>query len=606
MIRILNARVLRRLRGMRDESGIAMVTVIGIGSVLALLIIAATATAVGSLTKSSNDSNWNAALAAAYAGIEEYQNRISDEPAYVKYGNPASVFSNPTGVAASAASVQLPPAVQENLAFGLGEGGTWATVPGSGGASSFRYEVDNSLYSTTGTIRLRSTGMVGTSTRSIVANLRQTGFIDFLYFTDFEISDPDVRGMSVNPPTAPSCTIVHAWAPGGSSRGCTAIQFGTSDIVRGPLHSNDTMRLCGARFEGVVTTGNPSGAFDRPSGCAASTFTEGPPVYSPSIAMPPTNSELKKETRSDLKDADVPRPGCLYTGPTRIQFISGGRMIVRSPWTQFTNTTGATGAVGNNANAAQCGSPTALQSAAGATVPVPENNVIYVQNVPLSGANGRATTVTQNSSPARCWSITGAALSNNLSFSQNVVGYPMANETPPRTGTDADASYGCRNGDVFIEGQLSGGAVTVAAENYVYVTGNITYANAEHDMLGLVGNNAVWVYNPMRVVGSAYTPLLGANRTISAAMLSVAHTFAVQNYNVGGSRGTLTVNGAIAQRFRGPVGTTAPHGYDKSYNYDGRFRYTAPPKFLSPVTTTYGVNIWVEVSPAFSADGRAR
>jgi hypothetical protein len=29
----------------------------------------------------------------------------------------------------------------------------------------------------------------------------------------------------------------------------------------------------------------------------------------------------------------------------------------------------------------------------------------------------------------------------------------------------------------------------------------------------------------------------------------------------------------------------------------------APPKYLSPVTTTYGVSVWVEVSPVFQSTG---
>ena len=101
------------------------------------------------------------------------------------------------------------------------------------------------------------------------------------------------------------------------------------------------------------------------------------------------------------------------------------------------------------------------------------------------------------------------------------------------------------------------------------------------------------------------------NRTVEAAILSVAHTFGVQNYQYGGNRGTLTVTGAIAQKFRGPVGTgpgtgSVTTGYGKNYSYDERFRYSAPPKFLSPVTTVYGVTVWVEISPVFDPDGSYR
>jgi hypothetical protein len=76
----------------------------------------------------------------------------------------------------------------------------------------------------------------------------------------------------------------------------------------------------------------------------------------------------------------------------------------------------------------------------------------------------------------------------------------------------------------------------------------------------------------------------------------------VQNYDRG-DRGTLTVFGAIAQKFRGSVGLASGAGYSKDYQYDTRFRSTAPPKFLTPVSTTYGVTQFATVPAAFTASG---
>ena len=53
--------------------------------------------------------------------------------------------------------------------------------------------------------------------------------------------------------------------------------------------------------------------------------------------------------------------------------------------------------------------------------------------------------------------------------------------------------------------------------------------------------------------------------------------------------GTLTVNGAIAQKFRGAVGTTGGTGYIKDYNYDDRLRYQEPPHFFDPVQSAWHV-----------------
>jgi hypothetical protein len=179
-------------------------------------------------------------------------------------------------------------------------------------------------------------------------------------------------------------------------------------------------------------------------------------------------------------------------------------------------------------------------------------------------------------------------------------------ESTPYTGSYVASSYkhyDCRAGDVFIEGQMSG-QMTVAADNFVYITGDLTYRDKSSDVLGLVGNNAVFVYNPVHQTGSSSWTALGStgDREIDAAILSVAHTFQVQNYSWG-DRGDLVIFGALAQKFRGTVGTAAGSGYTKDYEYDTRFRNIAPPKFLTPTSTTYGVTQIASVPAAFLATG---
>ncbi|MGW6130589.1 hypothetical protein ACWFNE_11240 [Cellulomonas sp. NPDC055163] len=577
--------LVRRARAQEPESGMAMILVIGISAVLAIFMVAAVSFAVGTQRSSRKTQDWSGAIAAAYAGVEEYQSRLANDTTYFQYGNPAATFS-------AGGSVSLPPGASTNAAFGLGAAGTWATVPGSGGEAKFRYEVDNSKYYTDGTLRLRSTGLAGGETRTIVADLKQQGFIDFLYFTDYEILDPELENQDL------ALCARYAWAGRTYSSSCSEIAFGSSDDINGPAHSNDAIRICDSRFRGTVTTAyNPaSGAkyIKRNSTnatCSGQVFDlPGYPAYSPVLPMPATNSQLKKETRSDLS-LDVPRPGCLYTGPTEIVFNSSGTMTVRSPWTKKTNVVGDSPTTGSTP--AACGTPGTgsgqLGSATGQTITVPENNVVYVQNVPTNTTDPNYSA----SPPSGLSTSTGANGKNGL-------GYPITNEVTPYAATAARPAYGFKNGDVFVKGTLQG-KVTVAAENYVYVVGDVKYADAQRDLLGLVGNNAVFVWNPLN---SSDTSLVGGTgRRIDAAILSVAHTFQVQNVrNGGGARGTLVVNGAIAQKFRGIV-RSGTNGYTKDYNYDERFRYTAPPKFLSPVTTTYGVNVWVEVAPVFAPTG---
>jgi hypothetical protein len=66
----------------------------------------------------------------------------------------------------------------------------------------------------------------------------------------------------------------------------------------------------------------------------------------------------------------------------------------------------------------------------------------------------------------------------------------------------------------------------------------------------------------------------------------------VQNHDEGADLGTTTVNGVIAQKWRGPVGTggSGGTGYLKDYNYDTRLRHASPPHALSPFETEFKVN----------------
>lgn len=581
-------RKLLRARLGRSDEGFALIMVIAIGAVLMILATIAVSSAISGTMKARQDQSWGAALSAAYAGIDEYQSRLSNDSFYVQYGNPDADFSD-SDSDPDTGSLTLPTGTQANSAFGIGTSGTWATVAGTGGtgqgpAAKYRYEVNTEDYFDTGIIQVRSTGLVNGVTRSIIADLRQTGFIDFLYFTDFEIQDPEVSGES-------SSCVKYEWA--GRSSGCGDIRFASSDVINGPVHTNDTLLICEATFNGTVTTSNSvdkgSGRlYIRDSGCGSANFNSGGLAYAPTIGMPDTNGAMKRETRSDLTTDGVPNPGCLYTGPTSIVFNADGTMTVKSPWTKKTQITGDPPTGGSTP--AMCGTTTALRSSSGATITVPDRNLVFVQNVPTVSSDPNY----WSTQPVTCKGANGWTKGNSL-------GYPINNEDV------SSSAYGCKNGDVFVKGTVKG-QVTIAAENYVYVTGDIEYKDSSTDILGLVGQNAVWVWNPVNGSGNS---LLGNNgRTIEAAVLSVGHTVQVQNFRDGGNRGTLHITGAIAQRFRGPVGTGnssgVVSGYAKDYNYDPRLKYTAPPKFLSPVTTTYGVTTWMDTSAAMNPDGSYR
>jgi hypothetical protein len=553
------------------EEGMALITVIL--ALMAMLALSATAVAygVGSQTLSRRDQNWNAALAAAEAGVDDFVFRLNENSNYFQYN-----------------AANLPP--DGNLAFA-----DYVPVPGGNTISKFRYSTNTSNLAVDGTILITSTGQVGDVRRSVQSTLRRRTFLDYLYYTDYETLDPALytgpryTGDSTYTPAqaATNCSR-YAYASPTRGSGCVEINFISADAVNGPLHSNDSFLVCGTpHFNGNTSTSwnkSTQPRYRTNSGCSGNNpvfANPGDPRYLPNLAMPPSNSAIKAETAAG-------KGGCLFTGPTNIIVNSDGTMTTTSPFSKQVNG----GCVKNGTGA------------------LPTNGVIYVQSVPSATTDPNYTAGCPYSSPA----------------------HPL----PTSIVTNDANQYACRDGDVFIQGQLNG-QLTVAAASNILITGNLTYngGTSGTSLLGLVANNFVHVRHPVRLQTTVYNPpvnsqpsgcgspwdrtdyvtnssgryvqricsdnLTGAqsNPTINAAILAVNHSFEVQYWNRGDDLGTLSVTGAIAQRFRGPVGTnsggTVVTGYAKNYVYDQRLRYLSPPKFLDPVASAWGVAVWREI-----------
>ena len=160
---------------------------------------------------------------------------------------------------------------------------------------------------------------------------------------------------------------------------------------------------------------------------------------------------------------------------------------------------------------------------------------------------------------------------------------------------DYNNPAGCA--DLHIQGSYAQ-SLTIAAENDIVVRGNLTHSG--NALLGLIPNNFARIYHPvtnrsgLSCTNSSSTP---TNITVDAAILTLTHSLIVDNYFCGSSLGTLTVNGAIAQNFRGPVGTGGGTGYIKSYNFDERLLYTNPPYFLAPVQAPWDLMRFTEQVP---------
>jgi len=541
------------------DDGLAMIMVILLGTMLVALSVVGLQLAEGSRTLSRHDQDWNGSLSASEGGIDDYIHRLNENANYWVYS-----ASNP--------------APDGNTAFT-----GYTSIPGIATSSMYRYGADTTRLALDGTIKLTATGKVRGVKRTVQATLRRRTFIDYLWFTDFETLDPGLySGTPFTPAQAQTYCAKYYYGGSGIQRDepnridfvgdsdangayCSDIQFISQDNVNGPLHSNDAILVCGTpHFNGDTSTSWNTAAPRYRDNCPTShpvLATNGDPRYLVPLTMPPSNAAVQSET---VPLSGGTGGGCLYTGPTKIVLNASGTMTVTSPFSKNTNN----------------GCPT------NGTGSLPVNGVIYVQNVPATVSDPNYT----NGCP---YNVRYSAADP---FRTHPLGYPIANDV---------TSYGCRNGDVFIEGTLKG-QLTVAAANNVVVTWNLQYNNiAGSDLLGLVANNDVQIYHPVDNNGNNLNVKTGPNRTfqnptVQAAVLSVNHSFRVQNWNVGSPLGTINLTGAIAQRFRGAVGTSSGNppviqsGYAKGYVYDQRLKYLSPPKFLDPVASAWGVAVWKE------------
>jgi hypothetical protein len=136
-------------------------------------------------------------------------------------------------------------------------------------------------------------------------------------------------------------------------------------------------------------------------------------------------------------------------------------------------------------------------------------------------------------------------------------------------------------------------SMTLGSEDDILIDGDLLASEAK-PVLGLIANRFVRVKHD---VSGACGDNVNArtNYRIEAAMLALKDSFVVDNYQCGNALGTLTVFGAIAQKFRGPVGTgdpttgTVTTGYAKNYIYDKRLRYRSPPFFLDPISAAWRI-----------------
>ena len=522
------------------ERGAALLMVLGTLMVISLVLLATLAYAVQTATPTRRDQDAKTALAAAQAGIDEYVSRLTANDNYWQLGDTDTT----------------------NLAFGAG-----ATIPGTGSSGAkFTYHLLSTAATTAsdGVIRLQSTGTSSPGShdavsRTMIATLQVRGFLSYVYLSDVEVVDPSILGN-------PAACANYYYAGRDVTAGCNNIQWAGGDTVHGPLHSNDALQINGAvnftdaRTESSWPALNGSASAKTWWGTQAPPLANHAPVYAAAVSLPVGNATLLQYVSPDVDgSAATPAgPGCYYQGATEFVF-NGTSMNVRSPMTSRADTPARCLNYVNRAN---------WQT----ITPIPP--VIYV-DAATSGA---------------C--VTG----NTAAFTYPEAGNSYAAGASTAVSWGDSPNYNCMRGSAYVRGQASS-LLTVAAADDVVITGDITLDSLTGStVIGLVAGNCVWVHHPVDNWGNN---LLGTPpTTIQAAILALRHSFLVENWSQGNPLGTLNVTGAIAQKFRGAVGTGNAYGvstgYSKNYVYDSRLTYVQPPYFLKPTSTPWKVTSVVD------------
>lgn len=557
--------VLRRLRE-RGEEGQALVIVLIAILLMTLLIPVVVADATSEATNSSHGVDFEAALAAAEAGVQQYRNYLDVDSNYWRFNS-----SNTDGDPA------------------LAQGG-WQPIAGSSPPEWFHYLPNNQFLpkgsgTVTPAVLLTVTGRAGSSGnysyRTLQVTFQTTGLLTDAYFSVYETLDPQqdtaeatvtvgTGGSATSTLTTPNLVSLPAPVPDNSSTTsnlwqalCEYEDWQPNDFIDslgisnpykagntysatypyygpwrgndpttnsgntftyttgsgqnqwsvsvadpcgpvynfvggenfgGPVYTDDQLWLCnpggsggsGPNFADGIEVGDmPEDGFPyaypqwpaQPSSTSPGWIDDGPLDWDQSCGGGGASRDYSFGTQGVrgvpqvapenvdtalLQQAQV--NGCVYTGPTMIEFTGGGSFNVWSPESTATTT-------GYGTSAGQCGTFTfSATDAAGAFVTgltIPSSGLlIYVNN--QSSSAPLPTTAQVNALVSAGVLPTSATCINPWK--------PYAPSSVCNSGISTE-------GDAVVEGEVEG-QVTVGTEDNIIVSRDVTYECADNSGSG--------------------------------------------------------------------------------------------------------------------------
>ncbi|HTP22583.1 MAG TPA: hypothetical protein VMJ65_23445 [Solirubrobacteraceae bacterium] len=510
-------------RRLAAEHGFTMVVALGVLMVTSLLIGAVYVAVDGGLQLSQRDLNGQRAYYNARAGENAFLYQLNQNP---NFWSTCSNDYQPTATAVP----------------GTSTGGKYSFVPVyNSGYSNSNCTTTNAISAlidpNTGTLRMEFTGYAGPPNaagtpsvkRTLVASFRKPSPLDFLWYTDHEMEDPQLNSACKNEK--------YYYQYSSVSQAPCPIYWVSGDTMSGPSYTNDQYLINSgasptfgrAGSDDQTESSAPTASVCVSSSCQHATFNgQGAVAGAEPVPLPASVSSTQL-----LADANGPN-GQVFTGTTTINLTSGG-----------------------SATISNCGGTTSSASCSLVNKSETLPSIIYVQSGSSCPSTYSASTYAKNSQ-SQYYGACGDVY---------VHGYFT---TPLTIVSDHD---------IIIMANTSGltnPGITTTVDGSGNPTGNAT--------LGLVAGDFVRVMHASGVSPTAVT--------IDAAILTLAHSFIVDNWGSDTSNPTpkLSVHGAIAQRYRGAVGTTAGAGYVKDYHYDDRLKVLLPPYLFSLSTAGWEVS----------------
>ena len=234
----------------RGEEGFTMImTVLGLALVAMLTAVAVTAVQ-GDSHVSYRDFTRKQAYEAAKAGIDEYAFHLHEDTAYwakcTDVAKPTAL--NQEGSTANRRTVPGSTTASYALELIPATGYTSCDSSSVAAATASMLESQGTMK---GTFRVKSTGYAGDSEVSITATFKPASFLDYVYFTQLETSDPVTYGDEQTIKGAYeqcSKTIAEgrydAYIPNSGYQKCDVISFVSGDNIKGPMHTNDAFVIC--------------------------------------------------------------------------------------------------------------------------------------------------------------------------------------------------------------------------------------------------------------------------------------------------------------------------------------------------------------------------